>query len=276
VHGRFRATSVKIMADGVCENFTASMLDPFLAADGTPTDNTGIAFVGTEEMKRCIPMLDRAGFQVHVHVIGDRAARSALDGIEAARRSNGQNDLRHHLAHVHVVHPDDLPRFAALGVVANCQPLWAAYEPQMVELVLPFLGPERAARQYPFGSLVRHGTTLAFGSDWPVSSPNPFWAMHVAVNRTEPPDYPYSDRHDYEVFYPEERLDLETAVRAYTMGTAYLNHAEAETGSIDEGKLADLVVADRDIFASAPDAFSDTKVLLTLVEGQKVYEAPGL
>lgn len=274
--GRFRATSVKIMADGVCENFTAAMLDPFLAADGSPTENTGIAFVDATELRRYVPMLDRAGFQVHIHVIGDRAARSALDGIEAARLANGPNDLRHQLAHVHVVHPDDLPRFRRLGVIANCQPLWAAYEPQMIEMTLPLLGPVRSGWQYPFGSLERHGAVLAFGSDWPVTSPDPFWAMHVAVNRTQPPGYTYSDSRDHDVFYPHERIDLASAIRAFTMGTAYANHAEDVTGSIEPGKLADLVVVDRDLFAEPPDGFSDANVLLTLIEGRPVHEAPGL
>ena len=131
-------------------------------------------------------LLDAQGFQVHLHAIGDRAVREALDAIEAARAANGANDHRHHIAHLQVMHPDDIPRFAALGVTANMQALWAAHEPQMDELTIPFIGPERAARQYLFGDLLRSGARLAAGSDWAVSSANPLRAIHVAVNRTLP------------------------------------------------------------------------------------------
>jgi predicted amidohydrolase YtcJ len=272
--GRFRAGTVKIMADGVCENFTAAMLDPYLAADGAPGEGTGISFVPAEELQRFVPMLDRQGFQVHTHAIGDRAIRDILDAIERARTENGPNDLRHHVAHLQVVHPQDVPRFRQLGVVANAQPLWAAHEPQMDELTIPFLGAERASWQYPFAGLVRSGAQLAFGSDWPVSSPNPFWGMHVAVNRVEPPAYPYADGRDVEPLLPEERIDLATAIRAFTMGSAYVNHLDAETGSIEVGKLADLVVVDRNLFEQPVDGFHDARVLLTLVEGARVFEAP--
>lgn len=276
--GRFHATSVKIMADGVCENFTAAMIDPYLGADGAPTDNRGISFFEAEALKAYVPRLDREGFQVHIHVIGDRACRDALDAIEAARRANGMNDNRHHLAHIQVVHPDDVPRFRRLGVAPNAQALWAAHEPQMDDLTIPFLGEERSSWQYPFASLVRTGAQLAMGSDWPVSSPNPFWEMHVAVNRTEPTDYPYvgPEGRIEEPLLPDERIDLPTAIRGFTMGSAYVNHLDDVTGSIEVGKLADLIVIDRNVLADPSDAFSDATVLLTLIEGEKVHEAPGL
>ena len=122
-----------------------------------------------------VTRLDAAGFGVHVHAIGDRAVREALDAFEAARASNVVSAGRHHIAHIQVVHPDDIPRFAQLSVTANMQALWAAHEPQMDDLTIPFLGPERAARQYPFGALLRAGARLAAGSDWAVSSANPLW-----------------------------------------------------------------------------------------------------
>ncbi|MBI2237412.1 MAG: amidohydrolase [Actinobacteria bacterium] len=276
--GRFRATSVKIMQDGVCENFTAAVLEPYRDAEGKPTGNTGISFFEAEALKGYVTRLDREGFQVHFHAIGERAVREALDALEAARLSNGPNDNRHHIAHIQVVHPDDVPRFANLGVTANAQPLWASYEPQMVDLTIPFLGPERWTWQYPFGSLARSGARLAFGSDWPVSSPNPLWEIHVAVNRTMFEDYPYADdeRARKDPFLPEQRVDLETALTAFTMGSAYVNHLDDRTGSIEVGKLADLVVLDQDLFTVERGAIADAKVLLTLVEGQGVHEAPGL
>ncbi|MEX2274713.1 MAG: amidohydrolase family protein [Actinomycetota bacterium] len=271
VSGRFRATSVKIMADGVCDNFTAALIDPYERPDGTPTDNLGISFVEREDLLRIVPMIDAEGFQLHIHVIGDRAARDALDAIAAARATNGSNDLRHHLAHLHVVHPDDVPRFAELDVVANAQPLWAAHSYEMDELTSPQLGEPRWRWQYPFGRLHRSGARLAFGSDWPVSTPNPFEEIHVAVNRVEPPGHEAVD-----AFLPEEKLDFATSLRAFTMGSAYVNHLDDVTGSIEVGKFADLIVLDRDLDEAGNDGFHDTAVLLTLVEGERVHEAPGL
>jgi predicted amidohydrolase YtcJ len=273
---RFRATSVKIMQDGVVENYTAAMVDPYLDVDGRPTDNAGLSFVEAEALKRYVTRLDAEGFQVHVHAIGDRAVRESLDAIEAARAVNGPSDRRHHLAHIQVIHPDDVPRFRRLGVVANGQPLWANYETQMTELTIPFVGAERAAWQYPFGSLVREGATLAFGSDWSVSSPNPLEEIHLAVNRkvwgeaiAEVGDARAVD----EVFLPRERVDLPTAARAFTMGSAFVNHLDDVTGSIEVGKYADLVVLDRDPFAVPSSELHGVRVHLTFVEGVAVHEA---
>ena len=184
--GSFRASSVKMMLDGVAENHTAAMLEPYLDGDGCPTSQAGLDFIDPAELPRFVTALDRAGFQVHFHALGDRAVRHALDAIEAARRHNGAPAARHHLAHLQVVHPDDVPRFAALGATANIQPLWAMHEPQMDDLTIPFLGERRAGWQYPFRSLLDAGAALCAGSDWPVSSPDPLWGVHVAVNRSLP------------------------------------------------------------------------------------------
>jgi predicted amidohydrolase YtcJ len=275
---RYRATSVKIMLDGVCENRTACMLDPYLDPGGEPTDGRGLSYVDPAELPGVLTRLDAEGFQVHIHVIGDGAVRAALDAIEAARKANGSSDHRHHLAHIQVVHPDDLPRFRQLGVVANGQPLWAANDPQMTELTLPVLGPERSTWQYPFGSLLRSGAVLAFGSDWPVSSPDPIEEIHTAVNRTTAPGYAYAgdDPRQLEPFLPAERLTLSQAIRAFTMGSAYVNHLETQTGSIEVGKLADLVVLSENLFALDPGELTSARVLLTLVDGRPVYESPDL
>jgi predicted amidohydrolase YtcJ len=166
------------------------------------------------------------------------------------------------------VHPHDIPRFRTLGASANLQMLWAAHEPQMDELTLPFLGAERGTRQYPFGDLLRAGATLAAGSDWPVSSPDPFQAIHVAVNRIAP-DAPEGTPE----FLPEQRLDLGTALAAYTAGSAHVNHLDDIAGSITVGKSADLVVLDRDPFAGPPEEIAATRVLETFVDGQRVHAA---
>jgi hypothetical protein len=266
--GRFRAGTVKVMQDGIAENHTAAMLDPYLTGCGCASDNSGISFVEPDDLRKYVTELDASGFQVHFHALGDRAVREALDAVESARTANGRRDTRHHLAHLQVVHPHDVPRFRDLGASANLQMLWAAHEPQMDELTLPFLGDERGARQYPFGDLLRAGATLAAGSDWPVSSPDPFQAIHVAVNRITP-----GAPEGTPEFLPGQRLDLGTALAAYTAGSAYVNHLDDVTGSIAVGRAADLVVLDRDPFAGPPEEIAATRVLQTFVEGRRVHTA---
>jgi predicted amidohydrolase YtcJ len=158
------------------------------------------------------------------------------------------------------------------------QPLWAQYEPQMVNLTIPFLGEVRSSWQYPFGSLVRSGATLAGGSDWSVSSANPLEEIHVAVNRRGFGGQTYAPEGDWtkEPFIPGEAIDLDTAVRAFTLGSAFVNHLDDVTGSIEVGKFADLVVLDRDVFSRPADEIHAAQVQLTLVEGQRVFASPDL
>jgi predicted amidohydrolase YtcJ len=269
--GRFVATSVKIMQDGVAENFTASMTEPYCDAHGHPTDNSGISFVPPEVLLPAAAELDARGFQLHFHAIGDLAVRHCLDAVEHALARNGRRDARHHIAHLQVVHPDDVPRFRQLGVVATMQALWAALEAQMVELTLPFLGEPRSSWQYPFGDLHRSGAVLAAGSDWSVSSADPIAALHVAVNRTVP-EAMRDDDVVHPVFLPEQRLDLGTALTAYTAGSAYVNHLD-DCGAIRPGALADLVVLDRDPFAGPAQEIGATRVLQTFVDGRRVHAA---
>ena len=264
--GRFSPTSVKIMQDGIVENYTAGMLTPYLDEWGHATDNAGLSMVDPEVLPGYVAELDALGFQVHVHAIGDRAVRQGLDAFEFARSRNGPTDNRHHIAHIQVVHPDDVRRFAALDVTANMQALWATNEEQMVDLTLPYLGAERAGWQYPFRSLMSSGARLAAGSDWPVTSPNPLWAIHVAVNRQLPPGAGEVTR----PFMPEEALDVTAALDAYTRGSAYVNHLD-DTGEIVEGARADLAVLDRDIVSGPPEEIGETRVLATFVGGVEVY-----
>ena len=203
---------------------------------------------------------------MHFHALGDRAVREALDAVEAALVANGPSDNRHHLAHLQVVHPDDIPRFAALGATANIQSLWACHEPQMDDLTIPFLGERRAAWQYPFGELLAAGASLAAGSDWPVTSADPLAAIHVAVNRTAPG----SDR---EPFFPHNRLTLADALTAYTAGSARVNHQDDVTGHLRAGAHADLVVLDRDPFTAPPDEIAAAHVTHTYVGGDLVFRS---
>lgn len=262
--GRLRAGTVKIMQDGVAENFTAAMTAPYRDACGHETTNRGLSFLDPAALREYVVRLDALDFQVHVHALGDRAVREALDAIAAARAANGVRDTRPHLAHLQVVHPDDVPRFAELGVSANIQALWAAHEPQMDQLTIPFLGGDLARHQYPFGSLHAAGARLAAGSDWPVSSPAPLAALHTAVNRRIPGSTEAA-------FLPEQRLDPHTAFAAYTSGSAYVNHRD-DTGILAVGHRADLVVLDRDPFAGPDAQIGQAQVEATFVDGRAVYE----
>ncbi len=261
--GRFRATTVKIMQDGVAENGTAALLEPYLDAGGQATDNRGHSFVDARALKDAVRALDAAGFQVHVHNIGDRAVREtldAMDGTEPARR--------HMIAHLQLVHPEDVPRFGRLGIAANMQALWACHDDQMVDLTLPFLGEERSRWQYPFGAIHRAGGRLVAGSDWPVSTPDPLAAIHTAVNRTS---YGAAGRAGTDPFLPEQALDLETAFAAYTSGSAWANHRD-DAGIVEVGAVADLVVLDRDPFAGPSEEIGAAHVVSTWIDGEPVHD----
>lgn len=260
-----RASTVKLMLDGVAESRTAAMLEPYVDACSCSGPQRGTTFIDPSELAKYVTALDALDFQCHFHALGDRAVRHALDAVEVARSNNGYRDTRPHLAHIQIVDPADVPRFRALDATANMQPLWAAHEPQMDVLTIPFLGEQRARHQYPFGDLLRSGTTLAAGSDWPVSSADPLQGVHVAVNRRLPGS-------NSPVFLPEQRLDLMSALAAYTAGSAHVNHLD-DTGSIRVGNHADLVVLDRDPFDGPSDEIGSTGVELTFVGGRCVYRA---
>ena len=261
-HG-VRATSVKIMQDGVCETFTAAMLDPYLDRDGHATDNRGLSFIPADDLREYVAQLDALDFQVHVHALGDRAVRDSLDAVEHARRRNGDRGNRHHLAHLQIIARDDLGRFASTGAIANAQPLWACREAQMDELTLPFLSHTARESQYLFRSLLDAGARLGFGSDWPVSTPDPLAGMHVAVNRRPPGET------DAEPLIEAEGLTAVEALTAYTSGSAYINELEGGTGVLSPGFAADLAVLDRDLLSDTTH-LSDTRVLHTFVDGGQV------
>lgn len=259
--------TTKIMVDGVAENQTAAMLAPYRDGAGHDTCNHGLSFIAPADLRRYVTALDAAGLQVHMHALGDRAVREALDALQEARDVNGATDGRHHLAHIQVVAPEDVPRFAALDAIANIQALWATHEDQLDELTLPFLQDGQDARQYPFGDLAQAGVRFAAGSDWPVSTADPIAAIHIAVNRTVPD----SDREP--LGGAHQRLDLETALAAYTSGSAYVNRREEDTGSIRRGCLANLVVLDPNPFDVPASEIHRTRVTSTWIEGRPVYEA---
>lgn len=265
LHPAYVPGTVKIMLDGVAENFTAAMLSPYHDHSGAPSVNSGLSFIAPEELDRVVTALDAAGFQVHFHSLGDRAVREALDALTAARAANGTNDNRHHLAHLQMIAEEDVPRFAELGAAANIQALWATHEEQLDELTLPFLGPDAEARHYPFGDLRRAGTTLAAGSDWPVSSPDPLLALFTAVNRRTPGSLlpPLGGE--------GQSVDVVTYLEACTSGSAWLNHCDDETGRIVSGHLADLVVLGTDPTMIPAERLDAVSLTSTWVRGHCVH-----
>lgn len=255
----FRADAVKIMQDGVCENHTAALLSAY-----RDTGGTGLSFVAGSQLRDAVSALDGSGFQVHFHAVGDRAVRESLDAVEAARRARPDRDLRHQIAHVQVLDPVDVPRFAELGVTATVQPQWAVNDPAMTELTIPRLGDPRSGFQYPFRSLQRAGAPLAIGSDWPVSPADPVLSVHTAVNRREGAgDHPLNS---------EQALDLGSALAACTRGAARVNHLDELTGMVRTGFAADLVLLDRDPYALPAAEIGRCRADLTLGDGQIRYE----
>ena len=258
---RVRATAAKIFADGVIESGTGALLEPYLA----PRQGRGNLTLGPERFAALATRLDRAGFQIHVHAIGDRAIRATFDALQAARQANGPRDARPILAHIELFDPADIPRFRELGAIADFQPLWAYADPYIRDLTEPVLGPARSRWLYPIASVVRTGAALAAGSDWSVSSPNPLEGMQVAITRCAPNGDACTP------WIPEERVDLATMIAAYTIGGAYASFEEKDSGSIEAGKLADLVILDRNLFAIPPGELHKTKVLATFFEGKEVF-----
>ncbi|MEA2522566.1 MAG: hypothetical protein QOI81_2212 [Actinomycetota bacterium] len=263
---RLHAGTVKIMLDGCPESCTAAMQSPYDGVFGD-TYGCGMAFIEAEPLQQAVGALDAEGFQIHQHALGDRAVTMALDALEFARRANGPNDARHHLAHIQTPNPADLPRLRPLGVVANIQPLWACYDDAMSEITVPRIGEERFDRMYPLGDIRASGAAMAFGSDWPVSTPNVFQEIEVAVTRQPP------WARDTPVWSPEQRIDLAAAIAGFTQGSAYVNHDD-DGGSLEVGKRADLVVVDRNLFDRVSGYIGDAHAEMTLAKGRVVHRAP--
>jgi len=270
--GRFRATSVKLMVDGVCETFTAAMSQPYLDRAGHPTHHHGNFFLEPAELTAIARLMaGEHGFQLHFHALGDAAVTAALDAIEALpdqARAAG----RHHLAHLQFIKPADVARFAAIGAVANFQPLWACAEPQMEELTIPFVGPERTRWQYQIGGVAQAGGRLAFGSDWPVSSADPIQEVHVAVNRALSPVIGRAGTPEVDSpFLPEHAISLDAAIAAFTSGVAYVNHEDDVTGLLAPGLRADVAVLDQDLYAIPAAEIGSASVAMTVSNGQVVF-----
>jgi predicted amidohydrolase YtcJ len=212
--------------------------------------------------------LDAARFQIHVHAIGDLAARAPHDGLAAARAANGAWPALHQIAHMQVVAEADIPRLAELGVMANIQPLWARHDPDVPDIALDMIGPARHPLTYAFRRMLDAGARIAMGSDWPVTTLNPFEIIETAVTRK-----PLRREGLTPPFQPQEALSVAEAVRGYTTGAAAACWRGDTTGRLLPGFSADLIVLDRDIFAVPPDQIGETQVILTLFKGAEVHRA---
>ncbi|MDH6291955.1 amidohydrolase [Rhodococcus opacus] len=258
-----RATSIKIMQDGVVETRTAAMKSPYDDGCG----HRGASHFDPQVLSAVIPRLVAAGFQIHAHAIGDRSLAEILDALYVARKAGDTGRMHHHIAHLQIVDPVDIPRMVDLGVSANIQALWACSSDDMRGLVLRVLGDERYQAQFPFGDLVRAGVPLAMGSDWPVSTPDPWQAIHVAVTRQRPGDV------DTQPLATTQALSLETALAAYTSGAARVSHLQ-NCGQIAVGMNADLAVTDVNPFDVATSEIHNVANVLTLLAGTSVYASP--
>ena len=264
---------MKIMQDGLVENYTAVLVDHY---HNVPGPTKGIPMIEPEFLKEVVTALDALGFQLHFHALGDGAARQSLDAVEESVYENGQLGNRHHVSHLQLIHPDDFDRFAELEVVANFQPLWAYTGDYLTELAAPFIGAERLRWSYAIKSLQNAGALIAFGSDWSVSSANPFYQIETAITRqsateiTALENAPVDPEQDVPLNI-EESIDLKTAIDAFTINAAFVNKSENLTGSIEVGKYADLAVLDQNLFEIESAEISETNVLLTLFDGNVVH-----
>jgi predicted amidohydrolase YtcJ len=260
-HPRLTANTVKFFVDGVVESATASMLEAY----SDDPCSRGMPIWNHDDLVAAVIGIDALGFQPHLHAIGDAGVRAALDAVGAAVEVNPARDRRAVIAHVQVVDPLDLPRFHALGVIANFQPLWAQVDDVMRQLTLPRLGKRRSQWQYPIGTLTRSGAHVAFGSDWPVSDHRPLSGVPVAVTRQT------ADGQPPQGWTPTERVDVETAIRCYTAGVAYQAFAEQDRGSLVLGSQADLVWLAADPRTTPPDQIARIEVLGTWLAGDCIF-----
>jgi predicted amidohydrolase YtcJ len=258
---KLRTDSAKIFVDGVLEGETAALLAPYLDSPGF----SGNLKTSPEELTARVVALDRRGIQVHMHAIGDRAVRVALDAVEAARKANGPSDNRHHIAHLQMIDPLDRPRFAQLGVIANFQALWAFPDLYITDVNLPQVGQARVDQMYPIGDVLRAGGRIVGGSDWSVSSMNPLLAIETALTRSDPTGRTKG------VLNESERVSLPDMLAAYTINGAYLMHQEKFTGSLEVGKAADVIVLERDLFKIPPEEIGEVAVTRTIFDGATVY-----
>ncbi len=247
--------------DGVIESYTALLLDDYADAPG----QRGGALFSAEHFARMATEADRLGLQICVHAIGDGAVRRTLDGYEAARRAHGPRDSRHRVEHIELIHPDDLPRFAQLGVIASMQPLHAPPAALDADVWPARVGGSRWQLGFAWQTLRAAGAHLAFGSDWPVVTQNPMLGVHRALNRQQ-----------WSPGLPDQRQTLADTLIAYTRDAAYAEFQEHQKGTLRAGRLADMALLSEDIFAAPADQIERVRPVLTMCDGRIVYEGSEL
>jgi predicted amidohydrolase YtcJ len=255
---------VKTMLDGVVEAHTAAMLEPY---SDDPT-LSGKLFWDPDKYKATIAEIDARGLQIFTHAIGDKAVRLALDAYQNAATVNHTKDARPRIEHIETISAQDIDRFGKLGVIASMQPLHSYPDEDTLDIWARNIGPERAKRAWVWHSIEDKGGALAFGSDWPVVTLNPWRGVQTALTRQTDEGKP-----EYG-FVPQQRLGLDDTLRAYTIGAAFAGRREKTEGSIETGKLADLIVIDHNLFLIEPTEIGKTEVLITMVGGKVVYESP--
>jgi predicted amidohydrolase YtcJ len=254
---------VKMMIDGVVESHTAAMLEPYTDDPSTK----GKLFWEPDKYKAAVAELDRRGLQLFTHAIGDYAVRTALDAYENAENVNHTQDRRPRIEHIETITAADIPRFGKLGVIASMQPLHAYPDEDTLRVWAGNVGPDRASRAWVWNSIAKNGGHLAFGSDWNVVTLNPWEGLQMAVTRQTTEGKPDGG------WMPEQRVTLAQAVEGYTLGAAYAGRREETEGSIEPGKLADLIIVSQNIFEIDPHAIAQTKAIETIVGGRVVYQA---
>ncbi len=259
---RINTSFIKIMLDGVPTTNTSAFIEPY-AGETEPMETL---FVDRETLKADLVAFDAAGMTVKMHAAGDSSARAALDAVEAARKANGDSGLMHEVGHASFIHDDDMPRFKALGAVAEMSPPFWYPSPVIEHGLVPPLGAERVAKSWPTKSFLKAGAHVVYGSDWPVTEIDPWPALEAMITRRDPLGQTPG------VMAPEEIVNLATAIEIFTLNGAHAMRSTSETGSIEEGKLADMIVLDRNLFLIPPDEISETKVMTTLLEGKVVYQ----
>jgi predicted amidohydrolase YtcJ len=253
----------KFFLDGVIETRTAAMLAPYVN-----DAKSGDLLWDPVQYRDAVSELDRHGIQIFTHAIGDRAIRLALDAYENAQKTNHTFDVRDRTEHIENASADDIPRFGKLSVIASFQPLHAYPDDDVLRIWSGNIGPERAQRGFAWRSVASSGGVLAFGSDWPIVTLNPWPGVQNAVTRQTTEGNPPGG------WLPKERISVDDAIKAYTLGAAFAGHREKTEGSLEPGKMADLIVLGRDIFRIEPTQIAKTEVLLTMVGGKVVYQAP--
>jgi len=265
----FAPRTVKIFLDGVVEGHTAFLLEPYCDLPGE-CGQPAWTKAGLEE---AVAALDVAGFQIHVHAIGDAAVRMALDAFESAAKKNGPRDSRHIIAHLELVHEADIPRFRELGVIANFQPVWFYLDTFSDSLLVSHLGEKRAGSRFKIRSLLDAGAVVTCGSDWPVGgdfiSLNPLDSIQIGVTRRG------TGARSAKTYMPEEIVTLRTMMDCWTFNGAYADFREKDSGSLEDGKLANLAVLDKNIFDLPAEEIHRARVTLTMFEGEIIFRKAG-